>query len=105
VNYEPDGHDWAIEVAAGGGESGTGRASGLLGAREEADWLVAELAADTVGTVRVVHLLQGDALAFSAAYLSARLGLAPAAGEDAASGSPRPTVTSSATNHRGADLH
>jgi hypothetical protein len=73
VNYEPDGDDWAIEVSSGGGESRTGRASGLIGAREKADGLVAELAGETVGSVRVVHLLCGDALAFSAAYLPARL--------------------------------
>jgi hypothetical protein len=53
--------------------------------------LVAELAGHTAGTVRVVHLLHGDAVAFSAAYLSTRLGIAPAAGQNtdsAAAGRP-----------------
>jgi hypothetical protein len=87
VNYEPDGNDWTIEVSSGGGESRTGRASGLTGAREKADRLVAELVGTAVGSVRVVHLLHGDAVAFSSAYLSARLGIAPATREDAGSGS------------------
>jgi hypothetical protein len=102
VDYEPDGDDWAIEASSGRGERRTGRASGLLAARERADRLVAELAGDTAGEVRVVHLLHGDALAFSAAYLSARLGIAPTAGAD--SSGHQTTVTQTATNHHGADL-
>jgi hypothetical protein len=47
---------------------------------------------DTVGSVQVVHLLHGDAVAFSSAYLSTRLGLPPATPEDAGSGSHRSTV-------------
>jgi hypothetical protein len=105
VNYEPDGDDWVVGVSSGGGESRTGRACGLVGARETADRLVAELAADTVGSVRVVHLLHGDAVSFSSAYLAARLGLVPAPGEDAGSGTSHgTTVASSPTSHHGADL-
>jgi hypothetical protein len=92
VSYEPDGDGWAIDVSSGGGESRTGQASGLIGAREKADRLVAELAGDAVGSVRVVHLLHGDAVAFSSAYLSARLGLTPATRAEAGSGSHRSTV-------------
>jgi hypothetical protein len=104
VNYEADGHDWAIEVSSGGGESRTGRACGLIAARETADRLVAELARDTAGSVRVVHLLHGDAVAFSSAYLSERLGLVPATGEDTAVDRHGPTAASSPTNHHEGDL-
>jgi hypothetical protein len=103
VNYEPDGDDWAIEASSGRGERRTGRASGLLAARERADRLVAELAGDTAGAVRVVHLLHGDALAFSVAYLPARLGIAPAAGQSADASGHRTPLTQTATNHHDAD--
>jgi hypothetical protein len=104
VNYEAAGDYWAIKVSSSVGESRTGRASGLIGAREKADRLAAELAEDTAGSVRVVHLLHGDAVAFSTAYLSERLGLVPATGEDTAVGSHGPAAASGPTNHHEGDL-
>jgi hypothetical protein len=91
VNYEPDGDDWAVEVSSGAGEKRTAGAPDLIAARDTADQLVAELTADADDAVTVVHLLQGDALAFTTAYMRARLGTAPAArggGEPGASGGP-----------------
>jgi hypothetical protein len=86
VNYEPDGDDWAVEVSSGAGEKRTAGAPGLIAARDTADQLVAELTGDAGDTVTVVHLLRGDALAFTTAYMHARLGTPPAAAGGADSG-------------------
>lgn len=77
VNYEPVGDDWNISVV-GTEKTLTGKAPGLIAARDRADQLVEKLTkddntpADRARTV--VHLLNGDALAFTDAYLRARLG-------------------------------
>jgi hypothetical protein len=96
VNYEPDGDDWTIEVS-GAGETRSAQAPGLIAARDTADQLVAEVGGDGEGTdaVTVVHLLQGDALAFTSAYMHARLGTASetsrrAAGEGVVPRPPQP---------------
>ncbi|OLF11533.1 hypothetical protein BLA60_11255 [Actinophytocola xinjiangensis] len=71
VNYEPDGDDWKVTVN-GKGQQKRGKATGLIAARDRADQLVAKIEpAEQRRTV--VHLLNGDALAFTSAYLSARL--------------------------------
>jgi hypothetical protein len=74
VNYTPDGEDWTVTVAvAGEGTVRRAKAVGLIAARDQADQLVAEIAPDE-DSRRVVHLLDGDAYAFTHSYLKARLG-------------------------------
>jgi hypothetical protein len=85
VNYEPDGDDWTVEVS-GAGQTRAARAPGLIAARDRADQLVAELGGDADSGVTVVHLLQGDALAFTTAYMRARLGTRPGAPAGGSSG-------------------
>src|ERR1044072_5556116 len=71
ANYVPDGDDWTITIV-GRGKKLTAAAPGLIAPRCRADQMVAELA----GTEKhrtVVHRLDGDALEFTTAYLSARL--------------------------------
>lgn len=71
VNYVPDGDDWQVTVS-GRGQRLTGKAPGLIAARDRADQLVERLAPDEKFRT-VVHLLEGDALQFTTAYLTARL--------------------------------
>ena len=71
VNYIPDGDDWLV-TAKGRGQTLTGRAPGLIAARDRADQLVEKLAPNEEHRT-VVHLLNGDAVAFTTAYLTARL--------------------------------
>ena len=72
VNYVPDGADWQVTVS-GRGQKMSGRAPGLIAARDRADQLVEKIAPDEKFRT-VVHLLNGDALEFTTAYLTARLG-------------------------------
>jgi hypothetical protein len=72
VNYTPDGDDWTVAVK-GRGQTLTGRAPGLIAARDRADQLVEKIAPDEPGHKTVVHLLNGDAVEFTTAYLTARL--------------------------------
>ncbi|WP_188316633.1 hypothetical protein [Solihabitans fulvus] len=74
VNYVPEGDDWAVRASTGG-RSLDAHAPGLIAARDRADQLVEQLTKDTKQDVTVVHLLEGDALAFTTAYLHARHGL------------------------------
>ena len=71
VNYVPDGDDWQVTVS-GRGQQLAGRAPGLIAARDRADQLVEKLAPEAKFRT-VVHLLNGDALEFTTAYLTARL--------------------------------
>jgi hypothetical protein len=71
VNYVPDGDDWQVTVS-GRGQKLAGRAPGLIAARDRADQLVEKLAPEPKFRT-VVHLLNGDALEFTTAYLTARL--------------------------------
>lgn len=72
VNYVPDGDDWSVTVK-GRGQKLTGQAPGLIAARDRADQLVEKIAPDEPGHKTVVHLLNGDAVEFTTAYLTARL--------------------------------
>lgn len=72
VNYTPDGDDWTVAVK-GRGQTLTARAPGLIAARDRADQLVEKIAPDEPGHKTVVHLLNGDAVEFTTAYLTARL--------------------------------
>ncbi|HVV24756.1 MAG TPA: hypothetical protein VHF06_35320 [Pseudonocardiaceae bacterium] len=75
VNYTTDGDDWTVTVAvAGENTTRSAKAVGLIAARDQADQMVAQIAPDE-DSRRVVHLLDGDAYAFTDTYLKARLGL------------------------------
>ena len=75
VNYTPDGDDWTVTVAvAGEVATRSAKAVGLIAARDRADQMVAQIEPDDERR-RVVHLLDGDAYAFTTSYLHARLGL------------------------------
>jgi hypothetical protein len=71
ANYVPDGDDWTITIV-GRGKTLTATAPGLIAARDRADQMVDELAGNEKHRT-VVHRLDGDALEFTTAYLSARL--------------------------------
>jgi len=71
VNYVPDGDDWQVTVV-GRGQRMTGKAPGLIAARDRADQLVEQMAPGEQFRT-VVHLLNGDAVQFTTAYLTARL--------------------------------
>jgi len=72
ATYVQDDADWAITVN-GRGKELTARAPGIIAARDRADQLVEELAGD--GKTTVVHLINGSALDFTSAYMTARLTL------------------------------
>lgn len=97
VNYSPDGEDWTVTVA-GRGQTRTATAAGLIAARDQADQLVEQVAPND-DKKTVVHLLDGDAYAFTTSYLHARLGLTELGGVsgDATepAGPPSPTGTTS----------
>ncbi|GGM40845.1 hypothetical protein GCM10012275_09760 [Longimycelium tulufanense] len=76
VNYEPAGEDWKVVVTAGEKER-TAEASGLVAARDRAEEIVEELVPQADRRT-VVHLLEGNAFDFTAAYLQARHGELPA---------------------------
>ncbi|AHH94645.1 hypothetical protein GCM10010174_54070 [Kutzneria viridogrisea] len=73
VHYVPEGEDWTVNVSAGETVL-TDQAPGLIAARDRADQLVEELSG-TEQRRTVVHLLEGDAFAFTTAYLQARHGM------------------------------
>lgn len=75
VNYRPEGEDWTVNVEADGAVL-TEQASGLIAARDRADQMVEKLTGgEQERKPTVVHLLEGDAFAFTTAYLHARHGL------------------------------
>ncbi|WP_020657394.1 hypothetical protein [Amycolatopsis benzoatilytica] len=72
ATYEHDNDDWTITVS-GNGKELTGKAPGIIAARDAADQLVEKIAPNERPTV--VHLLNGNALEFTSAYMAARLTL------------------------------
>ncbi|MYW94955.1 hypothetical protein G3I59_31250 [Amycolatopsis rubida] len=72
ATYKHDNDDWTITVS-GRGKELTGKAPGIIAARDRADQLVEQLAPNERPTV--VHLLNGNALEFTSAYMAARLTL------------------------------
>lgn len=82
ATYVQENDDWTITVA-GLGRKLTGRAPGIIAARDRADQLVEKLQPESKGRT-VVHLLNGSALEFSATYMNARLARPSAAEEQAA---------------------
>ncbi|HEX3783642.1 MAG TPA: hypothetical protein VHX38_28595 [Pseudonocardiaceae bacterium] len=73
VNYVPDGGDWRVTVTDEE-QTQNATASGLIAARDQADQIVEKMMPNQVGRT-VVHLLEGDAVAFTNTYLQVRLGL------------------------------
>jgi hypothetical protein len=71
ANYTSVGDDWTIEVTCLG-KTLTATATGLIAARDQADHLVENLVTDDEPRT-VVHMLDGDAVGFTAAYLTARM--------------------------------
>jgi len=71
ANYIPDGDDWTITIT-GRGRTLTAKAPGIIAARDRTDQLAEELAPDDEYRT-VVHLLNGDAVQFTTAYLTARM--------------------------------
>ncbi|WHT20569.1 hypothetical protein N8J89_05740 [Crossiella sp. CA-258035] len=76
VDYMPEGEDWTVTVRYGQLEEAA-TAPGLIAARDQADQILERIAPGTPS--RAVHLLDGDAFAFTTAYLHARHGLTPVA--------------------------
>jgi hypothetical protein len=75
VNYVPDGEDWTVTVTDED-QTQQATASGLIAARDQADQIVEKMKMVPSETSRtVVHLLEGDAVAFTNTYLQVRLGL------------------------------
>lgn len=71
ATYVHDEADWTITVS-GLGKELTDRAPGIIAARDRADQLVEKVAPERNGRT-VVHLLNGSAFEFTAAYIEARL--------------------------------
>ncbi|HVV13909.1 hypothetical protein [Amycolatopsis sp.] len=69
--YVQEDDDWTVTVA-GQDKTLTSRAPGIIAARDSVDQLVDQLGAAAKGAT-VVHLLNGSALEFTAAYMTARL--------------------------------
>jgi hypothetical protein len=74
--YVQTDNDWTITVSSLGekGEELTASAPGIIAARDRTDQLVEKLTPEE-GKPTVVHLLNGSALEFTAAYMTARLTL------------------------------
>ncbi|WP_156755832.1 hypothetical protein [Actinokineospora pegani] len=91
ADYTTAENGWTVTVTCDGQQAGDRVEGGLVAARDRVDTLVATVAATaaaTAGHRPVVHLLDGDALVFTTAYLSERLGIPT----DARTGSAGPPV-------------
>lgn len=71
ATYAQDDADWTITVA-GLGKEFSARAPGIIAARDRADQMVEKVTTKRAGRT-VVHLLNGSAFDFTAAYMQARL--------------------------------
>ncbi|HEV3361385.1 MAG TPA: hypothetical protein VG247_31605, partial [Pseudonocardiaceae bacterium] len=88
VNYVPDGKDWTVTVTDDD-QTRSATASGLIAARDQADQIVEKMVPEQTSRT-VVHLLEGDAVAFTNTYLQARLGLTPTDPEPPRDSQPTP---------------
>lgn len=99
ADYRPDGDDWTVTVT-GGDTPLTATAPGIVAARDRVDQLVGSISRDDERHT-VVHLLRGDAYAFTTTYLHARHGLAdqdgPPRSAEAAEAGPEAAETPTAT--------
>ncbi|EHR52226.1 hypothetical protein SacmaDRAFT_4030 [Saccharomonospora marina XMU15] len=71
ATYAQDKDDWTVTVA-GLDRKLSGKAPGIIAARDRADQLVEKLVPEGTRPT-VVHLLNGSALEFTSAYIAARL--------------------------------
>lgn len=71
ATYAQEGDDWMVAVS-GHGKVLTAQAPGIIAARDNTDQLVDQLGPAAKGAT-VVHLLNGSALEFTSAYITARL--------------------------------
>jgi len=90
ATYIQENDDWTVTVA-GLGKELTGRAPGIIAARDRADQLVEKIAADGKAPT-VVHLLGGSALEFTAMYMTARLSRPSAGSRDQGERQPEETA-------------
>ncbi|OLR89491.1 hypothetical protein [Actinokineospora bangkokensis] len=90
ANYTRDGDDWSVEVSHGD-DTLSATAPGLIAARDRADQL-AEQISPAARRRTVVHTLDGDALGFTEAYLTARLAKAPESDEQPGVDTPADTA-------------
>ncbi|HYQ62636.1 hypothetical protein [Actinophytocola sp.] len=98
AHYTLDGDEWTVAVQ-GRGRTLTGRAPGLIAARDMADQLVTQLTPEESGRKTVVHMLNGDAVEFTTAYLTARLARTedPPAAEETNEDQPNPDAPKGST--------
>lgn len=99
ATYVQENDDWTITVAAQGRHL-TGRAPGIIAARDRADQLVEKLQPESKGRT-VVHLLNGSALEFSATYMNARL-TRPSAAEEKRNGVDQAAARTAASGTKAA---
>lgn len=71
ATYAQHDEDWTVTVA-GLGKELTAKAPGIIAARDRADQLVEKISPENRATT-VVHLLNGSALEFTTAYMTARM--------------------------------
>lgn len=71
ARYAQEGDDWTVTVS-GHGKVLTAQAPGIIAARDNTDQLVDQFGPAAKGAT-VVHLLNGSALEFTSAYMTARL--------------------------------
>ena len=103
--YVQEDDDWTVTVA-GQGKTLSGRAPGIIAARDSVDQLVEKLGADAKGAT-VVHLLNGSALEFTAAYMTARLTRpesAPLEVPEQPSGTDTPADAKAKSDAEGSDM-
>ncbi len=95
ATYVQDNEDWTITVA-GRGKQLTARAPGIIAARDRAAQLVEKIEPEPKGRT-VVHLLNGNALDFTAAYMHARMAR-PATPPGSADAAVEPDAASSGSD-------
>jgi len=72
VRYAHSNQKWTVEVS-GHGRKLSATASTIVEAKDRADHLVKDISSSLPGTPIVVHLIDGSAIEFTRAYLSALL--------------------------------
>lgn len=86
VDYSREGDDWTITVTDGE-QNLSEQAPGLIAARDRADQLVDSIVSQEKDRA-VVHMIDGDAYAFTTAYLRARHGTPTVPSGDGAASAP-----------------
>lgn len=94
ATYVQDSNDWTVTVS-GLGKKLTGKAPGIIAARDRADQLVEKIAGSGAQPT-VVHLLNGSAYDFTFAYMTARLARSDSASDDQAAADEKGPATGTA---------